>query len=73
MTTTFRDLPWTQYLYGLLFYVIVALVFAIVKMIFHLDFISWLWVAAPVWIPLGASAVILFFYGSYKLLKLIFG
>lgn len=72
MTTTFRDLPWLQYLYGLLFYVIVVLVFALVKMIFHLDVISWIWVAAPLWIPLGLSVIILFFYGIYELGRWIF-
>jgi hypothetical protein len=53
--TLFKGLPYRQYLYGLMFYVMAELLVLIAQ---FARIIVWpcLWVLAPLWIPLGSQS-----------------
>ncbi len=55
LSTVFKGLPYMQYLYGLMFYAIVELLVLIARFARIIAW-PWVWVLAPLWIPLGLSA-----------------
>lgn len=56
LSTLFKGLAFRQYLYGLMFYVIVELLVLIAQFA-RIIVWPWLWVLAPLWIPLGLSII----------------
>jgi len=60
--------PIRAYFEGFCFYVIVALIAAILKMLHILPF-EWKWIFAPIWIPLGLTVIILVGAGIVYALK----
>jgi sterol desaturase/sphingolipid hydroxylase (fatty acid hydroxylase superfamily) len=54
MKSILIGLPYKSYLYGLCFYVIVSLVLLNLKLLGIISW-SWLWIFAPLWVPLGIT------------------
>lgn len=55
MKSALISLPYKSYLYGFCFYVIVGLLLLNLKFI-GIIFWPWIWILAPLWIPLGITA-----------------
>jgi energy-coupling factor transporter transmembrane protein EcfT len=56
------NLPIKEYAKGFTFYIVIFLIFLILKFGFIIHW-SWLWIFAPLWIPLGITAVALVIFG----------